>query len=183
MLVSKQKINAPCAQKRNRKSMNRLRQQQGFTLMEVMLAAFVLAVGMLGSTAMMLRGTQQADSTNHESMAAQSAINMAERMRSNIRGQGKAGTLYDNLAANKNNVVDCKSTCTLEDVALYHAYIWGLELDESFPNANPAGLVEALNPTKDDAVFKITVNWDGFKRTSTTTANNVTNSYVMIFQP
>ena len=176
MLVLKQTINS--------KSVTRMKRQQGFTLMEVMLAAFVLSVGMLGSTAMVLRGMEQADQTNAEGLAAQSAINMAERLRSNIRAQGKSGSFYDNLVADPNSTVtECLNTCSPADVALYHAYIWGIELEESLSKLNPKGYVEALSPNTNDAVFKITVEWDGFTRTSTTSANLTTNSYVMIFQP
>ena len=160
-----------------------MKQQQGFTLLEVMIAAFVLAVGMLGSTAMMLRGIQQADYTNYEGIAVQAAANMAERMRSNITGQGSSGNDYNNLVADKSSPVDCATLCTSADVALYHAYIWGLELDDLMPNAAATGLVTALNPGIDDSVYQITVSWNTDKRVDTTTRTNITKSYVMIFQP
>ena len=178
MLNSKTTISKPSIGKTMR-----MKKSHGFTLLEVMIASFVLSVGMLGSTAMMLRGLQQADNTNYEAVAAQTAMNMAERMRGNIQAQGKEGSGYDNLVADKNTTVSCAASCTSAEAALYHAYIWGLELDDLMPNANATGSVVALNPGVDDSVYKITVEWDSDKRVDTTSRTNTRNTYVMIFQP
>ncbi len=157
--------------------------QQGFTLMEVMIAAFVLAVGMLGSTAMMLRGVELTREIKFESVAAQVAMNMAERMRSNI--QEVENGSYDNLAADGASPVNCTNLCTPANVALYHAYIWGKELDDLFPFRNASAKVTALNPAVKDSVFSITVNWDTLQGTANTSdvATVNTTSYTMIFQP
>ena len=156
--------------------------QQGFTLIEVMIAAFVLAVGMLGSTAMMLRGMQQADNVNYETVAFQLAVNMSERMRSNITGVA-AGD-YDNLVADDSATMNCSAAaCNTSDVAAYHAYIWGQELVDLLPYANPTATVTAVNPLTPDTVFSITVSWDRDKRVDTTTRTASTETYTMIFQP
>lgn len=159
-----------------------MRGQQGFTLMEVMIASFVLAVGMLGSTAMMLRGSQQADNTNYEAVAVELAQNMAERMRANITGV-EAGD-YDNLVADSGTSQDCTAAlCTPAEVATYDAYIWGRELVDLLPNANPTATVTAVTPGVKDSVYRITINWDREKRVSTDQRTMTTNTYVMIFQP
>lgn len=158
-----------------------MRKQQGFTLLEVMIAAFVLAVGMLGSSAMMLRGLQEADVTNNEGLVAQSAMNMAERMRGNVTGV--EANSYDNLIADAATPVDCSVVCTSAQVALYHAYMWGVELEDLLPNSNPSANVAADNPGVVDSVYRITINWDDDQRVDTDTRNSITKSYVMIFQP
>jgi len=155
--------------------------QQGFTLLEVMIAAFVLAVGMLGSSAMMLRGLQEADVTNNEGLVAQSAMNMAERMRGNVAGV--VANNYDNLAADSATPIDCSVVCTAGQVALYHAYMWGIELEDLLPNSNPTATVVSDNPGVADSVYRITINWDDDQRVDTDTRNSITKSYVMIFQP
>ena len=156
--------------------------QQGFTLLEVMIAAFVLAVGMLGSSAMMLRGLQEADVTNNEGIVAQLAMNMAERMRGNITGV--AANNYDDLPADSSAPVDCSTTsCNPAGVALYHAYIWGIELEDLLPNANPTARVVADTPGVADSVYRITINWDDDQRVDTETRTTTNKSYVMIFQP
>ena len=162
--------------------LGKINSQQGFTLIEVMIAAFVLSVGMLGSTAMMLRGHQEADRTNYEGLAVQLATNMSERMRGNIQGV-EAGS-YNGLAANASDVHDCSASyCDSATVALYHAYIWGQELEDLMPNTNATATVRAIGVAGTDTVFGITVNWDASVRTSTDTQNQVTKTYTMIFQP
>jgi len=170
-------------QKRYCKHPVSMRKQQGFTLMEVMIAAFVLAVGMLGSTAMMLRGVEVTREVKFESIAAQVAMNMAERMRSNIQEVVNGG--YDTLAANGASPVNCSTLCTPADVALYHAYIWGQEIDSLFPSRNANASVTALDPGVADSVYIITVNWDALqgKANKTSEANVGTSTYTMIFQP
>ena len=152
--------------------------------MEVMIAAFVLSVGMLGSTAMMLRGMQGADITNYEAISVQLAMNMSERMRGNITGvtagdyDGKTSTVA---------VVDCSSTvCNAAGVADYHMYIWGTELRDLLPgDSSPIGRVDVLlaGTAKTDPTYTISVSWDSNKRTGTDQASFVTNTYEMIFQP
>ncbi|MCW8933160.1 MAG: type IV pilus modification protein PilV [Gammaproteobacteria bacterium] len=158
--------------------------QQGFTLMEVMIAAFVLSVGMLGSTAMMLRGMQEADRTNYEAVAAQTAMNMAERMRGNITGV-LAGD-YDG-GTSTTAAVDCSSTlCNSAGVADYHLYIWGTELTDLLPsNSAPTGSVDVLVAGTDttDPTYTLTVNWTSNQRTGTDTGSVQTQTYEMIFQP
>jgi len=160
------------------------KKQQGFTLMEVMIAAFVLSVGMLGSTAMMLRGMQQADTTNYEAVAAQAAMNMAERMRGNITGV-LAGD-YDGEASTT-TAVDCSSAlCNSANVADYHLYIWGTELKDLLPsNAAPTGRVDLklAGTTTTDPLYTITVTWDANQRSGTDTGSVQTQTYEMIFQP
>ena len=158
--------------------------QQGFTLMEVMIAAFVLSVGMLGSTALMLRGMQSADSTNYEAVAVQLAMNMAERMRGNITGV-MAGD-YNNKTSTT-AVVDCSSAvCSSAGVADYHLYIWGTELNDLLPgDSTPLGKVDVLLPgtATTDPTYTITVQWTGFQRVATDQASFNTQTYEMIFQP
>lgn len=158
--------------------------QQGFTLMEVMIAAFVLSVGMLGSTALMLRGVQGADSTNYEAIVVQAATNMAERMRGNVQGV-MAGD-YDGETSTT-AYVDCSTVlCNSKGVADYHLYIWGTELNDLLPgDSSPTGTVDVLIPGTDttDPTYSITINWSGNRRTGTDQASFVIKTYEMIFQP
>ncbi len=170
-------------QKRILKTPIVLRKQCGFTLMEVMIASFVLAVGMLGSTAMMMRGAGVSKEIKYDSIAAQVATNMAERMRGNIEVVELGG--YDNLIADSMLSTNCSTLCTPADVATYHALVWGQELTDLFPNRNATGTVTAVNPGVADSVFTITVNWGALQRVAGDTDAVVTgtSSYTMIFQP
>lgn len=151
--------------------------------MEVMIAAFVLSVGLLGSTAMMLRGQQEASKINYEAIAFQLATNMAERMRGNITGVDSG--VYNGLTADAAATMDCSTLCANPaDVASYHAYIWGQELEDLMPShTSPTGRVDVVGAGGADSVYNITVSWTGAVRTSTDTQSQTTKSYVMMFQP
>lgn len=152
------------------------RKQQGFTLIEVMIALFVLSVGMLGSSAMMLRGQSEAIKTNNDAIAAQMAQSMAEMVRSNIDGV-TAGD-YDNLDSHAANPGCIVSGCSAAALAAYDSYIWGWMMDEYLPNATGT-----LRGNGADTVFTVTINWTETQRTSATTGADVTKTHVMIFQP
>jgi len=170
------------------KQINNVNRQSGFTLMEVMIASFVLAVGMLGSTAMMLRGQQEAEDTNYEAIAVQLAANMAERMRSNLTAVEKLRS-YDALSTLSAARVDCSSSCTAAEIADYHNYIWSQEMKVLLPNTNPSGTVTAQNANVENSVYEIVVKWDRINRQDTETvklnvdADGVHDNYHVLFQP
>jgi len=152
------------------------RKNHGFTLLEVMIALFVLSVGMLGSTAMILRGQTEATKTNAEAIAMQLSASMAEMMRSNITGV-KAG----NYNALNSGAVDpgCASTgCTAAEIATYDSAMWGWMLGEYLPNGNGT-----ISGTGEDSIFTITVNWTETQRTGTDTGVEIIKSHIMKFQP
>lgn len=156
--------------------MMKLKKNRGFTLLEVMIALFVLSVGMLGSTAMMLRGQTEATKINYSSTATQLASTMAEMMRSNITGV-EAGA-YNGLDS---TVADpgCISTgCSAANIAAYDGYIWGWMLNEYLPDGS--GNVRGAGA---DSVFTITIEWTETQRTGNDTGVEVTQNYTMKFQP
>ena len=144
-----------------------------------MIAVFVLSVGMLGSTAMMLQGRAAAVNTNYDSKAMQMAQSIAEQMRANIEGV-EAGN-YNNLDTTSATAQGCISTgCTSSEMALYDEYIWDWMLKEYLPNSTGTGTVTGAGA---DSVFTVTIEWKETKKTSATTGTLAVKSYVMVFQP
>ena len=90
---------------------------RGFTLLEIVIALFVLSVGMLGSTAMVLRGQHEARETNFESIAAMLAQTMADRMRANIQGVNSGA--YDKLDSGVANPGCITTGCDSDSIAAY----------------------------------------------------------------
>ena len=155
---------------------------RGFTLIEVMIALFVLSVGMLGSTAMMLRGQREAVKVNHDGTAMQLASNMAERIRSNVSGVSQ--NAYDALVAGQPNPGCISTGCSALNRATYDSYLWGQELGELPNGTGSVDLVSIPNPSRtNDRLFQITVSWTEVQRTGTNTGAEVTKNYVMMFQP
>jgi len=62
----------------------KLKKHTGFTLIEVMVAMFILTIGMLGSTSMMLRSQLKAEETNIETTVAQRVWNITELLRASV---------------------------------------------------------------------------------------------------
>lgn len=56
------------------------RQQDGFTLLEVLIAAVVLSVGLLGAAALQIKGLQSAHSAYQRTIASIIATDAAERL-------------------------------------------------------------------------------------------------------
>jgi len=77
-----------------------LRRSRGFSLIEVMVAVFVLSIGLLGMAALMATSMRNNQSADHRSQAVNLAHDVVEMMRANInntQGYGSAG--FSNPAA------------------------------------------------------------------------------------
>ena len=155
---------------------------KGFTLIEVLIAMFVLSVGMLGSTALMLQGRAEAKKINYDGKAMQLAMGMAEQMRANIEGV-RAGNYSGVDTATVTDPGCIATTCSVSDMAQYDSFIWGQAL-ENLPEGEGTVALEIANVV-DDALFTITVSWTETQKDvgSSTTGSEVTKEYVMLFQP
>jgi type IV pilus assembly protein PilV len=163
--------------------MNKLNKQQGFTLMEVMVALFILTIGMLGSTSMMLRSQQKAAETNIEINAAQRVWNITEILRSNITGVN-AGTLDGLVVTTASAPPVCMSSlaggCAAGgEMTGMISYLIGMELDTYLANKNPQ--VEILNTSgiNEDAVYEVSLTWEELDKDG----NTYEKDYTMMFQP
>ncbi len=154
-----------------------IRKVQGFTLLEIMIALFVLSVGMLGASALVIRGQTEAVKVNYDAVASQMAVSVAEMMRSNI--DGVVAGEYDNLDSHAADPGCIATGCDAAGLAAYDSAIWGWMLDEYLPS----GAVGTVRGGGADSVFTITVSWQEAQRTGKDTGALVTRNYVMVFQP
>lgn len=131
------------------------KKHSGFSLIEVLIAIFVLALGLLGSASLQMRSLQQNQSAYFRSQATILAYDMADRMRANATGL-QAGD-YNNPTANDN---DCSSitastvaTCTATQMAEHDMYEWAgngatiNNIAEILPNGSA---IVCLDSTPDD---------------------------------
>jgi type IV pilus assembly protein PilV len=63
-----------------------MRNNKGFTLLEVMISVFVLAIGLLGIAALQMTGVKNNHTANIRTQATELTYNMADRIRANIDG-------------------------------------------------------------------------------------------------
>ena len=115
----------------------------GFTLIEVLIAMVVLAVGLLGLAALQATSLKNNQSAYFRSQATQLAYDIADRMRTNVVALN-AGQ-YNNRAATADN---CNAnTCTPAEMAGYDLAQWNQQIAAQLPSG--VGLVCIDNTPED----------------------------------
>jgi type IV pilus assembly protein PilV len=162
--------------------------QRGFTLLEVLVAVLILAIGLLGMAALQVAGLRNNHSAYLRSQATQLAYDMADRIRANP--QGVTNGNYNNPTAAQTAACLTTSGCDSAQMAGHDAYEWNADLTSQLPGG--AGRV-CIDGTPDDgtsaapacdgagSVYAIKVWWnDDYDRTNNQV---VVRRFVMSFQP
>lgn len=147
--------------------------EQGFTLVEVLVALLILAIGLLGMASLMMTSLSSNHSAYQRSQASMLAYDMAERLRLN-RTQAITSNSYvfsstTTMPSNPN----CKSNgCTAAQVAQQDVREW----QENFQDVNGVGLdgddyrpaIAGATGTiaRDSSRYLITVTWEEDSSTS-----------------
>ncbi|WP_129647266.1 type IV pilus modification protein PilV [Peristeroidobacter agariperforans] len=141
--------------------MNAHRFQSGFTIVEVLVALVVLAVGMLGMAGLYVTTLRSSGSALSRMQAVNLAADMADRIRANrlARVAYQTGT----TTPAKQTCVN-SGTCTQEQMAENDLFVWQQQIDDVLPGDNQRGeivytaaTVTAAGPVPDNYV--ITVHW------------------------
>lgn len=131
----------------------RLSQSNGFTMIELLISMFVVAVGVLGVAALQLTTLANLQLSQQYGVAAMLADEMAERMTANP--VAARDNEYDHTAAPK-KIKDCAAkTCSSKEMAEYDQAEWQEEIAASLYAG--AGSVDEDGTTN---TFVITVFWD-----------------------
>ncbi len=144
----------------------------GFTLVEVMVALLVLAIGLLGLAGLLLAGLSSNHNAYVRTQATLLAQDMADRMRNN-RGNLAAysgGATTDDCSAN---------SCTGAQMAGYDLAQWNQALAALLPGG--AGVI-ANNPAG-SAVYEISITWNEHVSNPDPTQAVVQKEFDMSFQP
>ncbi|NRA83607.1 MAG: type IV pilus modification protein PilV [Gammaproteobacteria bacterium] len=143
--------------------------QQGFTLLEVMIATAILATGMLGIAGLQLVSLENTNSAYLRSQAVHITQDIVERMRSNptqlelgkfnnINVGGESSASYSSNTALCQAAAGCDSATLADiDIAQWAATVIGINKDNSrrkLPQAT------AIVSNKGNQLFEITVRWD-----------------------
>lgn len=128
----------------------RYRQQKGLSLLEVLIALVLLAVGLLGIAGLQLTGIRYAHNASLRYQAMLQAVDMADRMRANERGLDTGA--YNSISGTGTDP-NCISTgCTPAQMAQTDRYEWNTTNARILPNG--AGTV-----VNSGNRYTITVSW------------------------
>ena len=143
---------------------NRLDSQRGFTLIEVLVAIVVLAIGLLGLAGLQASSLKNNTSAYTRSQAQLLAYDMLDRLRANR--EGVINGSYDDLLSTTPSDPSCiTSGCSVAQLAQHDAFEWSALLSSTLP----AG-VGRVAGNGAGSVFTITVMWDD-ERTGATGVN------------
>ncbi|WP_341303803.1 type IV pilus modification protein PilV [Pseudomonas sp. TMP25] len=132
---------------------------RGFSLIEVLIALFVLAIGLLGMATLMMNSMQSSQGASQRSAATVAAYDLIERMRVNRNEAIKASSDYASDPATADS--DCNpkedAGCSAEKMVVYDLDTWWTSLQLAIPDAevtiqqDPAGA--------GDDVYCIVIFW------------------------
>jgi type IV pilus assembly protein PilV len=133
----------------------------GFTLIEVLIAMVVLAIGLLGLAGLQVTSLRNNLSAYNRSQATQLSYDLADRMRANSSVGGRYLTTFmaPTAATCTTNDSPCKACasvenpCTREQLAVKDLFEWNSALTSTLPSGT--GTV-----TITGAVYTIAVKWD-----------------------
>lgn len=130
----------------------------GFTLIEVLIALFVLAIGLLGMATLMLASMQSSQGASQRSAATVAAYDLAERMRINRIAAAVAPSPYavdPATAALPTCFTDVNNTngCSAADNVQLDLAQWMANLQNSIPDA--VAVIDQVNNT----TFCVVIFW------------------------
>lgn len=139
---------------------------KGFTLIEVLIATLILAVGLLGLSGMQAMGLRSTVSSYNRSQATQLTYDMIDRIRSTYLASDSHNVYVTIQPENASEQPVCISTsdscssptaCDSTKMAEQHLFEWNRDLKAILPSGK--GTITSV-ATSASIVFTITVSWD-----------------------
>ena len=134
------------------------RGQAGFTMVEVMVALVVLAVGLLGIAALLLKSLQSGRTATYRTQAVNLAADLADRIRSNRTAQADYGTLFADTPA---VVGACDTTggCSDADLAATDLARWKETIADLLPEGQGQVVVQPPAAAGEPANYLVSIQW------------------------
>jgi type IV pilus assembly protein PilV len=125
----------------------------GFSLVEVLVALVVLAVGMLGVASLFATSMHAGSGA----IARMEAVSLAGDIADRIRANRRAGSAYTGAGANDNCIGPGSVSCTPVQMAANDIYVWRRQLAQAFQGGTANGTVTFADGTP--ATYTINVRW------------------------
>jgi type IV pilus assembly protein PilV len=141
----------------------------GFTLIEVLIAMLVLAVGLLGLAGLQATSLSNAQSAYNRSQSTQLAYLLADNMRANVAGVAA----YTGSAA---QIANCLTTvgCTPAQMAQNDLYQWNLAVTTALPGGVGGIAVAVVGGAN---VYTITISWTDKNNNGVPVSTSFTTSF------
>ena len=138
--------------------MNKRIKQTGFTMVEVLVALVVLAIGLLGIAALYLNSLQSGRTAIYRTQAVNLAADLADRIRANRTAQAAYGTLFADAEV---QVAGCYTTggCIDTDLASSDLALWKGTVAQLLPNGQGQVVVTLPIIPGDPTSYVVTVQW------------------------
>lgn len=155
--------------------------EQGFTLLEVLIALVILSLGLLGQSKIQALGVRASADSNLRTEATFLANDMVERMRANrpsVDSGYYAGIAYSSIDCTTPPATICSegtagsaADCTTTEMADEDAFNWFCDVSASLPNGN----VSVSNASGE---YSIQVSWDGLDENGAVQSRNVSATVI-----
>jgi type IV pilus assembly protein PilV len=138
--------------------MNMRVKQTGFTMVEVLVALVVLAIGLLGIAALYLNSLQSGRTAIYRTQAVNLAADLADRIRANRTAQAAYGTLFADAEV---EVAGCYTTggCIDTDLASSDLARWKGTVAQLLPNGQGQVVVTLPVAVGEPTNYVVTVQW------------------------
>lgn len=133
--------------------------QSGFTMVEALVALIVLAIGLLGIAALLLKSLQSGRTATYRTQAVNLAADLADRIRANRTAGAAYATLFADVEVGE---PDCETTggCTAGELASTDLSRWKASLAQLLPNGQGQVAVVAPVAPGEPTNYTITVRWN-----------------------
>lgn len=132
-----------------------MKKSNGFSLIEVLVAMVILAIGLLGLAALQASSLKNNQTAYYRGVATQLSYDIADRMRANRLSGDKYLSSYMAPSAAKDQTALClkvTATCTPAKMAEHDLFEWNTAL-KSIPNATGEIVSEKSS-------YKVVITWD-----------------------
>lgn len=131
----------------------------GFSLIEVLIAIVISAVGMLGIAATQSLSVTHTRNSVYRTTATILASQISDSMRVNM--EGKSFYIFDDLSELKAfpSCFDLNANCSPENLARFELFIWKQDLNSLLPEAQAKIINKVESGTPNPDIFVVEISW------------------------
>ncbi|KTD61122.1 type IV pilus modification protein PilV [Legionella spiritensis] len=140
--------------------------QRGMTLLEVLIAVVIMAIGLLGISGMLMLSSKAHNSSYNKQHANQIVSSIFDRIRSNYQAAINGNYNISNITASgtpgsiTTPAVYCDSSvCNAQQLATFDTWYWLSRVVSTLPNGS-GSIATASTGTAGNTLVTVTLQWD-----------------------